>query len=243
MGLTIHYKLQAKGRAQDAKEMIEKMRQKALDWSFEEVSEVAHFVGDECDYQKRDRDDEWFWALIQAQTSVSLGPLRSAHAMPVEAVILRTWPGEGCEEANFGLCRYPKYLTFGEQSYKVPANGWSWHSFCKTQYANEKGPMNFVKCHTLVVAMLDYAKELGILAEVHDEGDFWEKRDLEALVDEVSRWDVFISGMSALLNEIAPGQIEAPIMNRPDYEAMAILGMQHLDPAILAKLNDIAERR
>jgi hypothetical protein len=123
----------------------------------------------------RGKDNPWFWALIQAQGNVTVKPdgtrlkknERSTigtcwiSVKPIEAILFRTWPGEGCEEANFGLCRYPKRIAYnGRMIATRLGTGWHWGSFCKTQYANEKGVMNFLRCHTLVVATLDYAKEL-----------------------------------------------------------------------------------
>ena len=47
--------------------------------------------------------------------------------------------------------------------------GWSWLSFCKTHYASDPrcgGLPNFLRCHLGVVALLDEAKNLGILGTV-----------------------------------------------------------------------------
>ena len=41
--------------------------------------------------------------------------------------------------------------------------------------------------------MLDHAKVLGILQLVSDEGNFWEKRNIEDLSREVGLWNQFIA--------------------------------------------------
>ena len=51
----------------------------------------------------------------------------------------------------------------------------------------------FLRAHLSVCRLLDHAKELGILKEVSDEGDFFEKRDIPALVSTVGDWNAFIA--------------------------------------------------
>jgi hypothetical protein len=56
--------------------------------------------------------------------------------------------------------------------------------FCKTQYAGARecgGIENFLRCHLLVIRLLDHARDLGLLQSVRDEGQFWDNRDVEAL--------------------------------------------------------------
>jgi hypothetical protein len=78
-------------------------------------------------------------------------------------IAFETEPGDGCEEANFGLCQYPSEVSqpqFGKRQTKL--QGWSWHSFCKTHYASDPrcgGLPNFLRCHLGVVALLDEAQK------------------------------------------------------------------------------------
>ena len=152
--------------------------------------------GKACDFDQLDRDDPNRWLLIQAGQYVDdpLDSHVSYSLAPTRVIAFSTWPGEGCEEANFGLCHYPRFLCVERHGRKrrIPTKlpGWSWRSFCKTQYASNPecgGVENFLRCHLLVVTMLDHAKELGILEHVSDEGGYWEKRDAEALVKRVGR--------------------------------------------------------
>ena len=230
MGLSIHYKLGYSGSAEGAKAVLEKLRQWSMDQSFETVSEVAHFTGAECNHMKNN-NDEWSWARVQSQISVKLTERSSMFVPPVEAFILSTWPGEGCEEANFGLCRYPVNAVY--QGVKYPTHkgtGWHWKSFCKTQYAGQTGLLNFLRCHTLVISALDKAKELGILRSVDDEGEFWEKRNLKALAEEVGEWDQMIAGMSGMLSQkLGKGQsMESPIQQYGRYDILKEKGFKHL---------------
>ena len=77
-------------------------------------------------------------------------------------------------------------------------DGWSWQSFCKTQYASnpdDGGIANFVRCHVTVVRLLDHAKAMGILETVNDESHFWEHRDVKALVETVGQWNRQVAGL------------------------------------------------
>jgi hypothetical protein len=100
-------------------------------------------------------------------------------------------PGAGCEEANFGLALYPATLDVEGKRRRTGLGGWSWASFCKTQYAagpkvgGVGGVANFLKCHLAVIELLDAAKAIGFAVEVVDEGDYWERRDPVALAGQV----------------------------------------------------------
>jgi len=83
--------------------------------------------------------------------------------------VMRVAVGEGCEDFT---------LMFGRLG-----NGrlWRGRGFTKTQYA-----VHFVDAHLAVIRMLDVCKEAGILKDVHDEGEFWESRDLEVLARNIN---------------------------------------------------------
>jgi len=142
MGLTIHYALHAQLRSpRRAKELMEQLRSKALDLSFTEVGEVVELVGRECMYEKREGDDPLRWLLTQARQIVVVGD-EYHQVRPDQLVAFSTWPGEGCEQANFGLAVYPKTGEVQDWSGRTRVlptgiKGWSWKSFCKTQYASE----------------------------------------------------------------------------------------------------------
>lgn len=103
-------------------------------------------------------------------------------------------PGPGCESADFGLATYHAYyndlgLNGRGLKLKTDLSGCRWSSFCKTQYAVSEvhggSPSNFVKCHTMVIALLDCCNALGILEGVTDESDYWEHRNARSLAKAV----------------------------------------------------------
>ena len=199
MGLTIHYRLQAKGPEAHARKLVNSLHQAAQDLPFKQLGPLVELSGDDCRYDRRKQDDPLRWLLIQAQESVSLKHLpgeseySSIHVTPLQMIAFTAWPGEGCEEANIGLCRFPAEVQHPRHGrVKTRLSGWHWSSFCKTQYASDPkcgGVPHFLQCHLTVIALLDEAKELGCLRRVADESGFWKQRQLEALVTEVGSWN------------------------------------------------------
>ena len=213
MGLTIHYDLHSDTRSpREARRLVEQLRRRALDLPFAEVGEIIELSGDACDYEKRDRDDPFRWLLVQAGQYVEREGIHY-HVEPKHVIAFGTDPGDGCEEANFGLALYPGVMdikdprTGRDRRLKTGLAGWCWSSFCKTIYASRHGVEHFVKCHLAVVAMLDHASKLGVLAAMKDEGDFWTTRNLEALVRQAGEWD---EGMVVKVKETFGDDIFTP---------------------------------
>ena len=100
-------------------------------------------------------------------------------------------------------------------------SGWCWSSFCKTQYASNPdcgGVENFLRCHLSVVRLLDHAKSLGVLADVSDESDYWEHRDIKALVEEVGEWNTMIAGLAGQLRDLIGDNVQSEIAKFPNFE-------------------------
>jgi len=235
MGLTIHYELKTKGGIKNVREFLKALREKAMDLPFKEVGEVIELKGDACNYNNVTEDD-LRWMLIQATQTVPDPAIegRSHQILPNHVIAFITWPGPGCEAANFGLCQYPgsivipyKQDLWGISSTKRIRTGfagkWCWQSFCKTQYASDPrcgGVEHFLRCHLMVVKMLDHAKSLGILSSVSDEGEYWERRSLEALAVQVGEWNGMIAKFAGQLKDQLGEDQEmvAPITKYPNFE-------------------------
>ena len=183
MGLTIHYNLRSAARwPQQAWDMVARLRGPALDLPFERVGDTVELQGAQCNHEQYDRDHPHRWLLIQAGQYVD-DPQNAGYSYgvtPQHVIAFSTWPGAGCEEANFGLCRYPSAIEVdnpvrrgNKRRIATRLAGWRWASFCKTQYASNPqhgGVANFLRCHLAVITMLDHARSLGILSQVNDEG-------------------------------------------------------------------------
>lgn len=232
MGLTIHYELQADTRSPaKARQLVEGLRRKALDLPFSEVDEVVEFIGPDADYETLDRDDPNRWLLIQSGRYVQQGD-RHFSVRPTHVIAVSTSPGDGCEDANFGLALYPatievKVDSSNTKKIRTGLGGWSWSSFCKTEYASNPdcgGLENFLRCHLAVVKLLDHASELGILKEVSDEGDYWAKRDIKLLAEEVGQWNTLIAGFAGRMKDAFGESVEAEIAKFPHFEHLEAKG-------------------
>jgi hypothetical protein len=239
MGLTIHYSLRAQCSEAKAFSLVTQLHQAAHDLSFKELGEIVDLSGDACDYNKRNTDDPLRWALIQAAGDVRV---KGTHCMgdsfvnivPTQVICFTAWPGEGCEESNFGLCQYPEEIydrRFGTIESRL--SGWHWKSFCKTQFASSPGcggVANFLRCHLTVIALLDKARELRLLNEVHDEGGFWEKRDVPALVNEIGSWNELFAAFGGKLKDVLGDGVESAMSEYPNFEQLVAAGQDRLPP-------------
>jgi hypothetical protein len=240
MGLTIHYGLKANGSEKDARELVGRLHQEALDLPFASVGEVVEFEGAQADQSRCGHDHPHFnllgggraWVRYDVRSSGSeSSTYRSAIVYPTHLIAFEALPGEGCESARFGLCRYAAFAQVGPtRRIRTGLDGWCWQTFCKTQYASNPecgGVENFLRCHLCIVALLDRAKALGCGLEVSDEGGFWVKRSVPDLVREVGQWNENIAGLFGALQSVAGAGLEGEIQKFPNFE--------HLEAAGLAK--------
>lgn len=227
MGLTIHYALRLEiQQSQDVQRLVERLHQAARDLPFDEVGEVVELAGDEARFEDATGDEGQQWLLVQAvhwlQHEAGFARVRPEHV-----IAFSTWPGPGCEAANFGLCRYPATINVAGRPIPTRLAGWHWNSFCKTQYASNPdtgGVENFLRCHLVVIKLLDCARQLGLLAEVKDESRFWETRDLASLVETIGRWNRHMAGLVGRIKDWFGGEFVAPITDYPDFEHLEAEG-------------------
>lgn len=124
MGLTIHYTLSCDHPARSPKplQLVEAVRQLALDMPFQSVGTVYDLRGKQCDFEARrdelqnspDGDGNLFWMLIQASKTVNCpwNKAVSIRVNPSRMVAFSIDPGEGCESMNVGLCLYPETIDW-----------------------------------------------------------------------------------------------------------------------------------
>jgi hypothetical protein len=154
------------------------------------------------------------------------------------------WRFQGSVEEAKVLLASPEFkadlnrLIWGEEHTLSGETG-TWGSFCKTQYANSEGGIsNFLRAHLSVCSILEKAGELGFKVDVSDEGGFWAKRDVKALVEEVGQWDQMIAGFFGVLKDTAPDgmAVESAISGRPDFEKLELKAQSGKIGELLAKL-------
>jgi len=194
MGLTVHYDLKFKGTEAEVQNKLEELKFCAEQLPFAEINGPAFLdYGKwtlEKYHAKKGYNDWRDWASIQGMN------YEKTDANGPKAFCLNLWLGEGCEPMNIGL----------RQCWN--SNYWTWYSFCKTQYAEE-----FVKCHLLVIRMLDECKRLDILKDVRDEGKYWETRDIKVLGGNINESTEMLQDLFGKLSK-TEFQIESPITKR-----------------------------
>ena len=227
MGLTIHWNLDAGAvPVAQARAKVRALHEAAQRLPFKQVWPIDDLRGDACDYNKNP-DENLRWLLIQAGCHLRVPAPPDPHCfslvdvLPKRLIAFTVDPGNGCETANFGLCRYPATVMFRGKRLRTNLPGWRWKSFCKTQYASNPecgGVQNFLKCHLVVIALLRRAEAMGLVKEVHDEGDYWARGDVKALVEEIGEWNTMLAGIAGQLKDAFEGGVAAPILSYPDFE-------------------------
>lgn len=135
------------------------------------------------------------------------GDVETARAFLVNA-------GARCESATFG------FLSRADD-----AGGhreWFWHTCCKTQYASVVSEAHLIKCHTSLVALLDYAITVGVGVIVRDETHYWETRDEARLISEVREMNRIVAAFAGrFADAIEPAHdVQAPIFEHPRFERL-----------------------
>ena len=224
MGLTIHYQLKLASRSlTKARTVINQLHDLASTLPLGLIGPVMEITGDDCNFQNCTDNEPHRWLLIQANGNFQVGKC-FYDVRPQKIFAFTTRPGKGCEPANFGLCLYPSTIEVPGRVIRTGLTGWRWSSFCKTQYASTVSTENFIKCHLLVVRMLDHCKQLGILGDVDDEGDYFQKRDAEALTKEVDEWNENIAAFAGKLKDQIGDALQAPILAHPAFEHLEAKG-------------------
>ena len=118
------------------------------------------------------------------------------------------------ERFDLRYSQRPRYRTI-----RPNLRGWRWHAFCKTQYASEHGLTHFLRCHLLVIAVLDRAKQLGILQQVSDEGHYWKRRRLDVLTRQLEGYNALVGAFARMFKEAVPEgrSLRSEIEQHPDY--------------------------
>jgi hypothetical protein len=221
MGLTINYKLSVPQNLSSAvvRELAARTALYARKIGCAEVDEV-----------KRVEADTPFTTLLVEfgrEEEDLYDSVRATRGWAVEV-----WPGKGCESALFGLCQYPRRMSFRGRS--VPTGykgGWQLLGFCKTQYASEHGWEHFLKCHRQVISLLDFWRQLGVTVDVDDEGEYWPTRSVEKLKTILRQYNGLIAAVGGMFRDAAAESatglsVESPIFDYAHFERLEHEGRQ-----------------
>ena len=249
MGLTIHWDFQGPPLKADAEAVIEQMWQRAMDLPFESVSEIVHFQGPETVFE-RGQDDRFGWLKVISEPTIWSQDMSLGGRCPAKELVgFLIDVAPGTDRMGVYLADYPKTIMVEDQRTGKPRRlptelaSWCGSGLCKTQYASHPdlgGITTFLRAHLSIVRLLDYAKEIGILLKVVDESNFFEDRDVPALVNTVGDWNTMIAATVGAFGDLFGGITQAPIKTFPDFEHLEAKGQDKID-AWLRKLKD--ERR
>ena len=135
--------------------------------------------------------------------------------------------GRDCEPLWLGLCRYDR-------------GGWRLKSFCKTQYASLHGWEHFRRCHTAVIDLLADARPLGLTVVISDEGDYWPRRNLEALQRNLDEMNGVVAAAAGVLKDWGEERggpaVQSPILAHPRFERLEAEGAARGHAARLRKM-------
>ena len=188
MGLTVHFDFEHEGSEKEASEKLKEIRDKIEKLPVEDVGPLV-----KLDWKQgtKDANEQIGWMKIQYTRSVRKSEGVWMDVYPEVGYGFVIDVGAGCEPMNIALTRLK-----GERIFKGRA-------FCKDQYAED-----FIKCHLLIISILDICKEEGILKHVDDEGRFWESRDISILADNINASTMVLEQFSKMLKKMVPPGVE-----------------------------------
>jgi hypothetical protein len=255
MGLTLYYEWKTKMDLAAARRMIVKFRALAQKLPFDHLSEI--YEQDSPDgksafrrYDAPFRQGGLYLSRKRGDGESEIVQVPALHAVFFHARV------EGAETASIGLATHPPVVLHREDVIERNEDGseygrilgqgdpiefptrrrgyYSWHSFCKTQYAgNPKlgGEANFLKAHLALIELLDQIKAAGVNVQVRDDTKYASHRDVNRLLRSLREWDAVIARFAGTLSDVLgdePGAVVAPIKDRPDFEHLEAKGIKVL---------------
>ncbi len=231
--------------------MIAKFRAIALKLPFDETSEI--YEQDPPDgrsafrrYDHSFRQGALYLSRTRADGKEETVCVPALHALFFHVRI------EGAETASIGLASHPPVVLHKEDLIERNDDGsergrriaqgdpiefptrrrgyYSWHSFCKTQYAgnpNLGGEANFLKAHLSLIELLDQIHATGVQVRMRDDSGYARHRDVNRLLRCLRDWDAVVARFAGSIGDAlgnASGTLIAPIKDRPDFEHLEAKG-------------------
>ena len=255
MGLTVYYDWKTKADVRAARRMIARCHALALKLPFDDVSEI--FEQDPPDGKPAFRASEKSFRqgnLCLSRTRAD-GLQETVHVPALHALFFYVRV-EGAESASIGLASHPPVVVHREDVIERNKDGkecgrllgqggaiefptrrrgsYSWHSFCKTQYAgNPKlgGEANFLKAHLTLIELLDQIEATGIKVRIRDDSRYAKHRNVDRLLGSLRDWNAIVANIVGNISDAIgseSGTLIAPITERPDFEHLEAKGIDVL---------------
>jgi hypothetical protein len=252
MGLTVSYEWKTKADLASARRLVVKFRALALKLPFDEISEIYEQDPPDGKSAFRPRNNDFRRGDLYLSRKRADGAEEAVRVPALHALVFNVRV-QGAETASIGLASHPPVVVHREDIIERNPDGsererrlnqgdpiefptrrrgyYSWHSFCKTQYAgNPKlgGEANFVKAHLSLVELFDQVRGLGVPVQIRDDSRYAKHRDVNRLLSSLRDWDALVANFvgkitDALGDEI--GAVVAPIRERPDFEHLEAKGI------------------
>lgn len=252
MGLTLYYDWKIKTDVQSARRLVKKFHAVAKGLPFDEVSEIFEQDPPEgkskfCLYDHSFRQGTLFLPRKREdgrEETVQVPPL---HAVFFSVRVV------GAETAMIGLASHPPVVLHredvieyddddGSERGRLIGQGdpiefptrrrgyYSWHSFCKTQYAGHPklgGEANFLKAHLSLIELLDLIGAAGVKVRIRDDSKYARHRDVNRLLQCLREWDAIVAHVAGAFTDAIDGDagnVVAPIKDRADFEHLEAKG-------------------
>src|SRR5438093_1103915 len=231
MGLTVYYDWKTKTDLPSARRLIAKFRAIALKLPFDEVSEIREQDPPDGKSVFLPYDDSYRQGGLYLSRTRGDGDQETVHVPALHALFFYVHV-QGAESAPIGLASHPPVVLHREDVIKRNKDGterqrllgrgdpiefptqrrgyYSWHSFCKTQYAgNPKlgGEANFLKAHLSLIELLDQIGAAGVSVRIRDDSGYARHRDVDRLLRSLRDWNAVVATFA--------GSIQYALGDRP----------------------------
>lgn len=172
-----------KGGAVDA---VHDLHLYAREVNFQRVTSIVHLSSHEVEPGQDDKADPMRQLKIDAYYKMKVG--KSAICVPPLEVLAFSCTMNNGLTFNIGLCRYPQFIVQPSTGKSIPVaekDSWVWQSAVQTFVCEGHDDTNIEPCvesHKALVALLEYAEQLGILSSVDDPTDYYRTRYENGLV-------------------------------------------------------------
>jgi hypothetical protein len=234
--------------------MIAKFRAIALRLPFDEVSEIREQDPPEGKSAFLRYDHSFRQGALYLSRTRGDGEQETVHVPALHALFFYVRV-QGAESASIGLASHPPVIVHREDAIERDQSGaergrvlgkgdpvefltrrrgyYSWHSFCKTQYAgNPKlGEANFLKAHLSLIELLDQINATGVKVCIRDDSRYAKHRDVDRLLRSLRDWDAIVANFVGNIGDSLGGEsgsLIAPIRDRPDFEHLEANGISVL---------------
>ena len=262
MGLTVSYDWKVKAGLRSSGRMIAKFHGIAAKLPFDHVSDIYEQDAPDGSPAFRPYRDDFRQGGLYLNRNRPDGARETVHVPALHAVFFHVRV-RGAETAPIGLASHPPVISHradiiernpdGSERGRLLGRGdpvefptrrrgyYSWHSFCKTQYASNPkvgGEANFLKAHLSLIELLDQIRTTGVDVRIRDDSRYAKHRDVNRLLRSLRDWNAvvarFVGNLSDALGDNSRSLV-APITDRPDFE--------HLEAEGIGVLRRIAARQ